>query len=276
MSYKTILVHVDLSEQAPRRIGTAARLALEFDAHLTGVASTGLSNFIHPGTAELSGGLLAARYDELIADAQTGLDRFEALVQHAGVPSFERRLASDDIDGGLALHARYCDLSVFTQADPAGGPLASHDLPEYVVLNAARPVLLLPRAGHADVFGTNALIAWDGSHEATRAVAFALPLLKRARRTVVAVLDPWRGNAHGDQPGADLALYLSRHGIAVEVRVQLGRVDRGDALLTLAADQGADLLVMGGYGHARARELLLGGVTKTILRSMTVPVLMAH
>jgi nucleotide-binding universal stress UspA family protein len=113
--------------------------------------------------------------------------------------------------------------------------------------------------------------------EATRAVTAALPLLKQAARVTVVVFNPQsRYGVHGQQPGADLALYLSRHGVRVEVSAQPTALDAGNALLSLAADTGADLLVMGGYGHARLREMLLGGVTATILRDMTLPVLMAH
>ena len=113
--------------------------------------------------------------------------------------------------------------------------------------------------------------------EATRAVTNALPLLTRARHVTLVVFNVSRFNgAHGQEPGADIALYLARHGVKVSVSSQFTELDIGNALLSLAADKGADLLVMGSYGHTRFREVLLGGVTQTILKTMTLPVLMSH
>ena len=123
------------------------------------------------------------------------------------------------------------------------------------------------------------VIAWDGSLEASRAVSGAIPLLRQADLVQVAVFDPEIGPAaHGEEPGADIALYLARHGVKVDVERQRtgNEIDIGNAILSHVADFGADLLVMGGYGHARVREILMGGVSRTILRSMTIPVLMSH
>jgi nucleotide-binding universal stress UspA family protein len=151
------------------------------------------------------------------------------------------------------------------------------DLAEYVKLNCARPVLIVPYAGRFDHVGSNALIAWDGSMEATRAITSAIPLLKRARNVAVALLNPSaRPDMHGEQPGADIALYLARHDIRIEVVQRHTDIDVGNALLSLVADMRSDLLVMGGYGHTRFREILLGGVTLTVLKTMTVPILMSH
>jgi nucleotide-binding universal stress UspA family protein len=150
---------------------------------------------------------------------------------------------------------------------------------EYVLLNAINPVLIVPYAGEFSSVGQRVLIAWDGSMEAARAVHGAIPLLQRAGQVQVAVFDPRVGpGAHGEEPGADIALFLARHGIRVDVsrHVTGGEIDIGNAILSHASDFGADLLVMGGYGHSRFREVLLGGVTRTILRSMTTPVLMSH
>ena len=181
-------------------------------------------------------------------------------------------------ESSLSLQARYSDLVVISQADrdePAAGVVA--DLPEYVMLNCARPVLIVPFAGRFDHVGNNALIAWDGSMEATRAVTNAIPLLKRAKNVTIALFNPAaQFDVHGEQPGADIALFLARHDIKVEIAQQHTEIDIGNALLSLAADIRSDLIVMGGYGHTRFRELLLGGVTKTVLKTMTVPVLMSH
>jgi len=122
------------------------------------------------------------------------------------------------------------------------------------------------------------MIAWDAGRESARAVSDALPLLKRAKAVEVAVFNPERRRRdHGEQPGADVSLYLARHGVKVTVAQQSGAdFEVGAQVLSRAADTAADLIVMGAYGHSRVRELVLGGVTRTILESMTVPVLMSH
>ena len=254
----------------------AAAVAADCNAHLIGAAMSGVSRYIYQdGASDLLQTVLATHMDELFRRANASLDGFERIAGGAAVRSFERRLVDDEPGAALALQARYADLVVLSQSDP-DDPVArmTPGLPEYVMLASARPVLVLPHAGHFPVIGSEVLVAWDASTAATRALANALPLLKRARRVTVAVFNP--DNAHGQQPGADIALYLARHGINAEVMAQQTSIDVGEALLSLAADVDANLIVMGCYGHARVRELLLGGVTATILKSMTAPVLMSH
>ena len=274
MSYKTILVHVDQSRHTPERIKIAAKMAIAENAHLIGTAMTGISRFIYQDSAIF----LPIQIDSLIEEAKQALRQFEAIAAQAGVLSYETRLIDDDPEGGLSLQARYSDLVVIGQTDPDDADFGViSDLPEYVMLNAARPVLVVPYIDGFDRVGANVLIAWNGSIEATRAVANAIPLLKRADNVAVAVFNPSaQYNLHGEQPGADIALYLARHNIKVQVVQETGTLDVGNALLSLAADMGADLIVAGGYGHTRFREVLLGGVTHTLLRTMTIPVLMSH
>jgi nucleotide-binding universal stress UspA family protein len=138
-------------------------------------------------------------------------------------------------------------------------------------------VLIVPYAGVAVEIGKRALVAWNESAEAAKAIAGALPLLKRAATVEVAMFDPERRTA-GDErkPDADIVAYLARHGVKADVRRESTSLDAGNALLNLAAILGSDLLVMGCYGHSRMREILLGGASRTMLQSMTIPVLMAH
>jgi len=278
MSYRTILVHANLSRHAEARYRLAALLARTFDAHLVGAAVTGVSRFILPGSMEMGGQMLAEQIGILHEAAQRALAQFETVTTRLDVRARESRYVNDDLDGGIALQARYADLIVLGQPDPSEQLVDGRsDLLETLLMAAARPLLVQPYANASATFGTHPLVAWDGSVEATRAITSALPLLREARLVTVAVFDPdGRPGAHGEQPGADIALYLSRHGVPVQVHVQPGTVDTGNALLSLAADLDSDLLVMGGYGHSRFREMLLGGVTRTILNSMTIPVLMAH
>lgn len=280
MAYKTILVHADQSVHAPERIRLAAELALADGAHLVGAALSGISGAMYQGDAvDLTGGMLASRIDAQLDQARTALAQFESIVKSVGLISHESRLLNDDPQGGLSLQARYSDLVVLSQTDlgEGGRTRIIPDLPEYVVLNSARPVLIVPHTGRFESVGKRALVAWDGSMESTRAVTNAIPLLKRADNVALALFNPGkRDGVHGEQPGADIALVLARHGVKVEVMPQHTEIDIGNALLSLAADQNSDLLVMGGYGHSRFREMLLGGVTKTVLQTMTLPVLMSH
>jgi nucleotide-binding universal stress UspA family protein len=275
MSYKTILVHVDLSRHAQRRIETAARIAAEQGAHLVGAAMTGISRFVYHGAnVDIARSVLAEQLDVLLRQANDALARFDAIAGSFDALSFERRLVDDDAGGGLALQARYADLVVLSQFDP-DDPVAriAPGLPAYVMLNSACPVLVVPWADAAGAIGEHALVAWDESLQASRAVTGALPLLRRARKVTLVVL-----NAPPEPllAGADIALYLARHGVNVEVRREETAKGTGAALLSLAAGLGADLLVMGGYGHTRFREVLLGGATETMLATMTIPVLLAH
>jgi nucleotide-binding universal stress UspA family protein len=138
-------------------------------------------------------------------------------------------------------------------------------------------VLFVPYAGRFPKLGTRVLVAWNASREAARAVRDALPLLKRARRVDVVAFDPQRSADHGEQPASDIALYLARHGVRASAAQQRGTgIEIGAQILSRAADMEADLIVMGAYGRSRFRERVLGGATRTLLESMTVPVLMSH
>ena len=279
MGYKTILVHIDDSTHVDERIRIAARIAAAEGAHLIGAAMTGISRFVYRNTdLNENDPNLGAHIELLRARARSALAAFEPKVESLGITSYEKRLIDDDAGAGLTLQASYSDLVVVGQTDPEEVlPAKMPALPAYVVMNAGRPVLIVPYAGHFDNLGGNVLIAWDGSAQATRAVTGAIPLLTRAKIAKVVIFNAdEKPGTHGEQPGADIALYLARHNVNVEVLQKITVLDIGNALLTLVADESADLLVMGGYGHSRFREVLLGGATRTILASMTVPVLMSH
>ena len=275
MSYKTILVHVDQTPRARARIALAARLAGEHGAHLVGIAMTGISRFIFSGSnVDITRTVLDAQLKVLVDHANVALAQFEAIAAEVNGLSFERRLVEDDDAPGLAQQARSADLVVLSQSDP-NAPIAriAPDLASYVMLNSACPVLVTPFAGAPAAPATHPLVAWDDSVQASRAVANAVPLLQRVGKVSLVVFN---GRSAALLAGADIALYLARHGVNVEVLREETGFDVGFALLELAATLGADLLVMGGYGHSRLREVLLGGVTQTMLANMTIPVLMSH
>ncbi|MYM28060.1 Nucleotide-binding universal stress protein, UspA family [Duganella sacchari] len=280
MTYKNILLHADLSPHAASRYELACQVALSHEAHLVGAAFTGLTMECYRNAAFGYGGMLAPTdIDAVTGNSAQALDRFVVQAKAAGV-SFERRISDDDSETGLVLQSRYADLLVLSQSDPElTGPDWLRKLPEHLTLHSGRPVLLVPYAGRYTHIDRHALVAWDGSRAATRAVTDALPLLRRSQHVTLAVFNAQtQYGVHGEQPGADIALYLARHGVRVEVTQQHtpAGLDIGNALLSLSADLGADLLVMGAYGHQRWREIVLGGVTRRVLQSMTLPVLMAH
>ncbi|MBL8382876.1 MAG: universal stress protein [Burkholderiales bacterium] len=277
MTYKTIAVWLDQKRNAPAEAAIA--LARECGAHLTGLTHVDVVR-LPPHVRALMGEEVAReQLRRAQADAAACGAAFEALARREGIDSLEvRQLAGDPVQG-LATSARYADLVIMgqTDADLADGP-EQRDFPDHAILATGRPTLLIPYAGSYPVIGEHAVVAWNATRESTRAVTDALPLLKRAKKVTVIVGDAKPGaGGHGQSPGADIALYLARHGVRVEVsQERTAGIDVGSLLLSRVSDLGADLLVMGGYGHSRMRELVLGGVTRTILREMTVPVMMSH
>ncbi|MEM7022861.1 MAG: universal stress protein [Pseudomonadota bacterium] len=279
MSYKNILVQVDTTQACAARVEAAIALALQHEAHLTALYLIVEYSGASFARSQLPAEVVAAASAEAERLANEKLAKFAVLAERNQV-SFDTRI-DRGFDAELpeicSMHARYMDLLVIGQVDPEDPP-ASRQLPVQLVLASGRPVLLIPHIGTGKTFGQRVLVAWDASREAARAVTDAMPILTRASSVGVVTINPsQRDLGHGDVPGADIALYLARHGVQVEVqRIETRDLDVGNALLSHLADEGADLLVMGGYGHSRLRELILGGATRTILRSMTVPVLMAH
>jgi len=280
MAYKTILVHVDGSAQQESRMRASALLAAAGDAHLVGGAATGFSSL---DLALLSGSMAApvspAGFERLRDTAARHLRLFTEQAQRLGVASNEARLIEDVSAYALLLQARYADLVVLSQDDDTypGQPARVRRLPEHLALHGARPVLVVPASyGGAPIPGT-VVAGWDGSVQAMRALNAALPLLVRADSVKLALVDPERvGELHGDEPGADMALWLARHGVKVEVVVERSAVTVGKALIGLANDAGAGLMVSGAYGHSRYREWILGGVTRELLERAPVPLLIAH
>jgi len=279
MEYKTILVHVDQSRHAADRIRYAAALARDHGAHLVGAAMTGLPRYVFPdGAWPIPQTLAASCFAPLYDNAEQALDQFAGLAAGYRI-SHENRLVTDEDADALVLLARFCDLVVVTQDDPQEAlPGQVGRLPEYVALNATTPVLLLPRDWTGATAPTHALVAWNGSAPAARAVHAALPLLRRAASvrlvSFCAPTDPLPEPSAAEQ--VQLAASLARQGVHVEQCLREQDVDAGHAILAMAGETGCDLVVMGCYGHARLREMLLGGASRTMLRAATVPVLMHH
>jgi nucleotide-binding universal stress UspA family protein len=260
MAYKDLLVIVDDDPCARERVSHAADLAERFDAHLAGLCVSSIS------------------VPEALQKTAAARELFEGAVGQRGISAEWRTATGFPVDVA-AVQARYADLVVLGQLDPedAQAPVNSPP-PEDIALSVGRPTLVIPYVGSYSPIGHRILVAWDASREATRALNDAIPLLAAAAEVTVLTVDPPVGRTeHGDIPGADIALHLARHGVKAQVEKTVsGFVGIGDVLLSRASDLGADLLVMGAYGHSRARELVVGGATRTVLRSMMLPVLMSH
>jgi nucleotide-binding universal stress UspA family protein len=281
MSYKTILVHVDGSKHLYRRVETAARLAETYDAHLVGIALVDLpAIFFDPPVVNPVDPAIEPALQVPRKRAAEALANFEHFARKFNVPSIETRLEENETALEVSLQARYSDLVVLGQYDPYDSDSSTKaDFAETVILECGVPVLVVPFSHIPDGLPKRILVSWNASREAVRAVHYALPLLRRAEHVEVAVFDPDLLPAtYRAVPDKDIVEWLGRHGITATVTRQAtsGDVDIANALLSLANDRLADLLVMGCYGHSRFREIVLGGVSREILSSMTLPVLMAH
>ncbi len=284
MPIKDILVHLDATPQAEVRLDVAADLAQRHGAHVTALfvidpfpQAMLARTSAHLGDGRDIAGLMQRGAEEARAVAEALEARLDARLRRDGI-SGEWRLVDGIVAAAVPLHTRYADLVILGQRDPDrrdDGEDAR--LVEQTLFTSGRPVLVVPYAGRFETLARHVLVAWKPSRESARAVNDALSLMAGAESVTVLTVDAEDDPDHGQEPGADIATHLARHGLPVTTRrAQGGAVGIGDVLLNQAADTGADLLVMGAYGHSRMREMILGGVTRTLLRRMTIPVLMAH
>ncbi len=277
MTYRDILVHLEGTDADGPRARFAAKLAVQHDALLIGLHVTPPWSLPPYMAMAVDAGLVEAQQAQLKAQADAAGEHFKAAVDAEGARA-EWRSVDGDPARETCRHARYCDLTVTGQADPEDIASADSLVIESLLLDSGRPLLIVPFIGIQRPALSTVLVAWNGSREATRAVNDALPLLAMADRVDVLVCGPDKSEAAtAGIPAADIAQHLARHRVnAVAQHLPAEDLSVGDALLSRADDLGSELLVMGGYGHSRIRELLLGGVTRHILKHMTIPVLMAH
>ena len=269
---------VNLSEGARDVAGPyAISIAETFDAHAAAVAFS--YEPVIPAT--IMGGIPASLIEQQRTDnekaARGAVHKFEAAAKREGI-SFESRILSASVPGAADMFgamARRFDLSVVAQSE------ADRLAPEEVIVEGAlfasgRPVIVVPYIQKSGLKLDRVIVAWDASRNAARAVADALPLLAKAKAIDVVIVASERPKSD-ELPGADIGQHLARHGLKVEVkRIVATDTNVADTLLSHAADTAADFMVMGGYGHSRLREFVLGGATRGILSSMTIPVLMSH
>lgn len=278
MSFKTLFLAVGCDQDAAQ-IDRAIEIARGLEAHLV-VAVVGIAV---PPPASPYGvvptDLWAGELDEGQAVTRDKAAALVARLEASGV-SFE--VEPQFVDRGMvtsiaARSARYADLTLVQIQAPGAEPLQG------LVMNGAlfesgRPVLLLPETAVTFPKVERVLIAWDASVEAAKAVREAIGLMQRAKAVDAVLIDPVPSfDGHGAEPGADLATYLGRHGVTVTVhRLPREGQEVGDILRRTATDLGADLIVMGGFGHSRLRERIFGGTTTAMMKNIAVPVLMAH
>lgn len=285
MVYKTILVQVDGSKGWEARLSYAGQLAILFSGHLVGIHAKPLP-YVPPLAYEaVPTDFIEQQRKAADSSAVTAERNFRAVTDKLALPSpAEWRCEEGNLDRVIAKHARYADLVVISQTQPEEPDASLVELPGDLLLAAGRPILLVPynATSKFSVAFNHVLVAWDGGREAARAITDAMPLLIKAEKTTVIAINPeqtpWFGEPiHGQEPCADMAQYLARHGVKAEAaHIQTKDMSVADALLSRGADLSCDLLVMGGYGRSRLREQILGGTTQSILKQLTLPVLMSH
>jgi nucleotide-binding universal stress UspA family protein len=273
---KDIVVNLGLGEQDPAG-NFAISVAETFEAHILGVAVAYEPVIVGSVMGGIPAEFIESQRAEADTKARAAIAHFEQNAKRSGL-SFETRVLSTSISGAadqLGQIGRRFDLIVVGQAnrDEAG---ADDIVDEGVLFESGRPVLFVPFIQKAGLALDRVMICWDGSRAATRAVADAMPFLHKSKQVEVVIIATGRPKSD-EIPGADLGQHLARHGLKVEVkRITSPDIDVPSTILSYAADSSADMIVMGGYGHSRLREFVLGGATRGLLESMTVPVLMSH
>lgn len=273
---RDILVHMDNTPHSADRLNYATELAVRHQAHLTAL------HIRHPpfipvdvmGTG-VAGTVIEIQREAQEEQAKATKQLVNATADRHGV-AIEWRDAKGDIDETLVAHGYYSDLIIIGQRDPGldlDTPFSPH--PGKAILSAGRPVIVFPKGRKVTTFGSRILVAWKASAPAARAVADALPLLQKAED--VTVMEVTEDAANHRIAGADIATHLSRHGLTVTLEPFVApEADAGLLIPARAADLGADLIVMGGYGYPRLWEAVLGGVTRQMLRDQFAPIFFSH
>ncbi len=281
MAYKTVLAHCNDKARLGRVLSPAVEVANAFQAHLIGLSIT-------PPVAIIPAGMPGAP-DTVVVDEHCRAYRqanpemksvFESMSRGQGLRTEWRELDAGTRNvADVALEQAYAaDLVVAAQADRKWAGSGLLDVADRLVIGSGRPVLIVPNEGAQRGLGKKVLVAWNGSREASRAVFDAMPLLQRAGEVRCVWINPQSEEAQPlDTPAADICVALARQGVKCEAAEAVRpRTNVGFTLLTTALDWGADLLVMGCYGHSRLREFVLGGASDYVLKHMTIPVLMSH
>ncbi|MGC2075907.1 MAG: universal stress protein [Xanthobacteraceae bacterium] len=274
---KDILANLSVTKEGGPAGDYAVSAADALQAHLTGVA------FIYDpvvpvsGTGYIPAEVIESQEADIETAAKAAIKKFLSATERAGISADPLTISASLAGAGdkFAQMARRFDLAIVGQARPETSTL-EEIIGETTLFESGRPVIFVPYIQKAPFKLDNVMVCWDGSRPAARAIGDAMPLLVKAGSVEIVIVTNERGK-QDEIEGADMGQHLARHDVKVDVhRIPGGDIDVADALLSHAADSGSDFIVMGGYGHSRFREFVLGGVTHSIFRSMTVPVLMSH
>ena len=281
MSYRDIAVHLTLDPRNETRTRLAIALARRFGARVSGLYTVPPPNVPYYMGEYIPTELIQKQMDEAQRASVGARETFLATCKDAGI---EHRWLSSDMAPveALRLAARASDVVLVGQPDPNPGeaasiPYGTDVLPHELALQAGRPVLAVPYAGEFGEIGRNIMVAWNGKREAARAVHDAMPLLRAAETVHLAVVAPEK---KGRTPLAEITEHLQRHGLRLQSAIidgnGSGQKKVGQILMSEAQARGADMMVMGAFGHSRLREMVFGGVTETVLSGMTLPVLLSN
>jgi nucleotide-binding universal stress UspA family protein len=280
MSFKSIAVLIDTGPSAATALRYAVKLARRKNAHLLGV-------FVTPSSWHRNPSATFVRGRAAIQEMMVRYENEERQALELAKNVFTRAAAAEEITAefriidhaeaseAVMLNSLHADLVIIGHPAPAGLPEGLSA--ELLLLATGVPIMIVPDKWDADKIGTNILIGWNASREARRAIADARPLLADAQSVSVAVVDPARNERHGEEPGADVALYLTRHGAKVTVEhITSNGTSPANALLKHAREHGNDLLVIGAYSHSRTGQRVFGGVTQSLVKNVSMPTLIAH
>jgi nucleotide-binding universal stress UspA family protein len=280
---KTITVFLDATASGRKRALRAAALAQRWGAHLVGVHVT-FAGLTLPPSMSYARGREATRQviayeQQLDASAEAAAAnveaQFQAICARLDVPSEFRPIGRGWSAEDAVVNSLHSDLVVVGHPEPNGLP---EDMsPERILLASGVPLLVVPNAWEGETIGSRILVGWNATREARRAISDSLNFLVAAKSVTVLVIDPASRHQHGAEPGADIAIQLARHGAHVDVeQVSSSGIPVAQVILRYALKRASDLLVIGAYSHARLKEIVLGGVTRTLLAQMPVPVLISR
>jgi nucleotide-binding universal stress UspA family protein len=279
MKYKNILVHLDNSNGCRNRLEAAFALTRDFEGQLTGLFV--VPNYIVPSyvEAQISVDLITDVTERALARARETLAGYQKLAEKAGV-TMQAEVLEGQLIPVLREHSKYADLLLLGQDDPQDPDNASYGLADALLFEGGCPCMVVPHTGKLAAPGKRVLLTWNASRESAHALREAMPLLKRAETVLVLSSEPETGEselASGHPHAEALARLLESHGIkAVSSGISDPDLDPSDAIIDQAAEMDADLIVMGAYGHARLREIILGGVTRELLKRAPVCLMLAH
>jgi nucleotide-binding universal stress UspA family protein len=273
---KDVIINLERQDDPARDF--AISIAETFDTHIAGVAFAYTPDLPGDTMMVLPPDILEQMIAESERTARAAIERFDAAVKRSLISAESRLLRTIGAEAPaiLSVLARRFDLSVFMQSEP--GRVDNDDMIETALFESGRPLIVVPYIQKDGLKLDRVVCCWDGSRAAARAINDALALLAKATSVdLLIVLNEKTNMANKEVRGVEIAAHLARHDVKVQVEtIPAPDIDVTNAILSYVADNSGTLIVMGGYGHAKLREVILGGVTREMLKSMTVPVFMSH